>query len=66
MDKHKQLSRVTTREKEVINLLALGLTTKQIGQRLNISFSVPNSYLTGIIESKGSLKELTEEKKILL
>ena len=37
MDKHNKLSRITTREKEVINLLAKGLTTKQIGQRLNIS-----------------------------
>jgi DNA-binding CsgD family transcriptional regulator len=37
MDKLSLLSRITTREKEVIKLLAQGFTTKQIGQRLNIS-----------------------------
>lgn len=37
MDKHNKLSRISTREKEVIELLAQGLTAKQIGHRLNIS-----------------------------
>jgi len=37
MDKQIKLSRITTREKEIINLLAQGLTTKQIGHKLNIS-----------------------------
>ena len=37
MDRHFLLSRITTREKEVIRLLAQGLTTKQIGQILNIA-----------------------------
>jgi len=31
------LSKITTREKEVVKLLAQGLTTNQIGQRLDIS-----------------------------
>ncbi|MFC2116654.1 response regulator transcription factor [Bacteroidota bacterium] len=37
MDKQILLSRISTREKEVIELLAQGLTTHQIGQRLNVS-----------------------------
>ena len=37
MDKNEVLSRISAREKEVIRLLAQGLTTKQIGQKLNIS-----------------------------
>ena len=37
MDKQHMLSKITTREKEVVKLLAQGLTTNQIGQRLDIS-----------------------------
>ncbi|MFC2113475.1 response regulator transcription factor [Bacteroidota bacterium] len=37
MDQQILLSRISTREIEVIELLAQGLTTYQIGQKLNIS-----------------------------
>lgn len=37
MDKQILLSRISIREKEIILLLAQGLTTKQIAQKLNIS-----------------------------
>lgn len=37
MDKEILLFKVSKREKEIILLLAQGLTTKQIGHKLNIS-----------------------------
>jgi len=37
MDKQRILSKITHREKEIIKLLAQGLTTTQIGQKLDIS-----------------------------
>ena len=50
MDNHNLLSRITTREKEVIRLLAQGLTAKQIGQELNISS-------TTVITHKNNLRD---------
>ncbi len=43
------LFRITPREKEVIKLLAQGLTTNQIGKRLNIS-------LTTVITHRNNLR----------
>jgi len=50
MDNYNLLSRITTREKEVIRLLAQGLTAKQIGQELNISS-------TTVITHKNNLRD---------
>ena len=55
MDKHKLSSRITTREKEVIQLLAQGLTTKQIGHELNISS-------TTVITHRNNLRDKLECK----
>lgn len=49
MDRQIQMSKITTREKEVIQLLAQGLTSEQIGQRLNISS-------TTVISHRNSLR----------
>lgn len=55
MDRHILLSRITTRTKEVIRLLAQGLTTKQIGQMLNISS-------TTVISHRNNLRDKLECK----
>lgn len=44
MDKHNLLSRITTREREVLRLLAQGLTAEQVGKTLNIAPSTVISH----------------------
>jgi len=44
MDKQNLLSKITTREEQVIKLLAQGLTSKQIGQILNISITTVKTH----------------------
>jgi DNA-binding NarL/FixJ family response regulator len=41
---------LTGREREILGLLAAGLTNRQIAQRIGIGYSTVRSYVRGVIE----------------
>lgn len=50
IEKRKDLKSLTKREKEILNLLATGLISKQIADRLYISINTVNTHRQRIIE----------------
>ena len=45
-----QMPPVTTKEKEVLSLVAVGLTTKEIAEKLSMSVNTVNSYKSDMME----------------
>lgn len=61
-DENSAMSLLTSREREVLQLLAEGWTTKQIGARLNVSVKTVETHRRQIMEKLGfrSIAELTK------
>lgn len=51
---HEEKYRLSDRETEIINLLRIGMETKEIGKKLNISESTVNSHITNIYKKSGA------------